>query len=253
MRCDILTIFPEIFGPFLNYGMIKKARDNGLLSVKIYDLREFTRDSHKSVDDVPYGGGPGMVMKIEPIHQAAVSICSKGNSKKRVLLCPQGRQLNTKIAEDLSSEPGLLLICGRYEGVDERVKLHLVDEEISIGDYVLSGGEIPAMVLLETIVRFIPGVLGNKDSLDEESFSHGWLEYPQYTRPAEYMGWKVPEVLLSGHHENIKKWRYNQALLITAKRRPDLINWTALQPEDIEWLTQNGIQIPGTFFVTKKR
>ena len=187
-----------------------------------------------------------MVMKVAPLHRAISNICPKGGMYKRILLSPQGMVLNHKCAKHLSTEKAILLICGRYEGVDERVREHLVDEEISIGDYVLTGGEIPAMVLLEVIIRFIPDVLGSQDSLTEESFSRNYLEYPQYTRPAEYQGWRVPDILLSGHHLNIKQWRSRQSLFRTAKYRPDLIEWTSLSSEDREWLVRNGIQIPDT-------
>ena len=244
MRFDILTIFPELFPAFLVHGMINRARDKGLMDVLIHDLREYTTDRHRSVDDVPYGGGAGMVMKIEPIHRAMRAISPGEGSQKRVLLSPQGKVLNDKMARALAKEHSLMLICGRYEGVDERVRAHLVDEEISIGDYVLTGGEIPAMVLMETVVRFIPGVLGSDDSLTEESFSQDWLEYPQYTRPEEYQGWEVPEVLLSGHHKKIKEWRKKQALLRTAKQRPDLIDWTQLSQQECAWLARKGMCIP---------
>lgn len=244
MRCDILTIFPEIFTPFLNQGILKRAQDAGVLSIQVHDLRQYTTDSHRSVDDVPYGGGPGMVMKIEPIYLAITSICSKSGPFKKILLSPQGQVLDDKIAKRLAGQRYLLLLCGRYEGVDERVKEHLIDEEISIGDYVLSGGEVPAMVLLETVSRLIPGVLGNANSLSEESFAKDLLEYPQYTRPYDYKGWKVPDVLLSGHHENIKMWRKEQSLLKTAKQRPDLIKRMDLTKEDIDWLKKNGVDIP---------
>lgn len=241
MRCDILTIFPDLFGPFLACGMMKKAQDKGLLSVGVHDLREFTSDRHRSVDDVPYGGGPGMIMKIDPIYRAVTTICTPKGGSMRILLSPQGRALSPDLAKLLSSESALFLICGRYEGVDERVRLNLVDEEVSIGDYVLNGGEIPAMVLLETVVRLIPGVLGGEDSLVDESFERDGLEYPQYTRPSAYKGWKVPDVLLSGHHEKIKEWRHRESLLRTAKRRPDLINWSRLTPGEVELLNRNDI------------
>ncbi len=252
MRINILTIFPELFPAFFSYGMMKKAQEKDLLTVKIYDLREYTSDRHRSVDDVPYGGGAGMVMKIEPIHSAINAITSKEGIQKRILLSPQGRVLNARLARLLALETSILLICGRYEGVDERVREHLVDEEISIGDYVLTGGEIPSMVLMEAIVRFIPGVLGSEDSLAEESFNQEWLEYPQYTRPAKYYGWNVPDVLLSGNHENIKQWRIKQSLFRTAKNRPDLIEWNKLSTQDREWLSQKGVHIPETFSEEKK-
>jgi tRNA (guanine37-N1)-methyltransferase len=252
MRINILTIFPELFPAFLSYGMMKKAQEKGLLTVQIHDLREYASDRHRSVDDVPYGGGAGMVMKVEPIHSAISAITSKEGIQKRILLSPQGRVLNTSLAKLLALETSILLICGRYEGVDERVREYLVDEEISIGDYVLTGGEIPSMVLMEAIVRLIPGVLGSRDSLTEESFNPELLEYPQYTRPAKYHGWEVPNVLLSGNHENIKQWRIKRSLFRTAKNRPDLIEWTKLSPQDREWLNQNGVNIPDTFSDDKK-
>jgi tRNA (guanine37-N1)-methyltransferase len=252
MRINILTIFPELFPAFLSYGMMKKAQEKGLLTVQVYDLREYTSDRHRSVDDVPFGGGAGMVMKVEPIHSAITAITSKEGEQKRILLSPQGRVLNTGLAKLLALETSIVLICGRYEGVDERVREHLVDEEISIGDYVLCGGEIPSMVIMEAIVRLIPGVLGSSDSLNEESFSPELLEYPQYTRPARYRGWDVPSVLLSGNHENIKQWRIKRSLFKTAKNRPDLIEWNKLSPRDCEWLKQNGVNIPDTFSNEKK-
>ncbi|MGA1839856.1 MAG: tRNA (guanosine(37)-N1)-methyltransferase TrmD [bacterium] len=253
MRINILTIFPELFPAFLSCGMMKKALEKGLLTVKIHDLRYYTIDRHRSVDDVPFGGGAGMVMKVEPIHAAITDITSKEGAQKRILLSPQGRVLNARLARLLASETSILMICGRYEGVDERVREHLVDEEISIGDYVLTGGEIPSMVLMEAMVRFIPGVLGSGDSLTEESFNQEFLEYPQYTRPANYLGWEVPSVLLSGNHENIKQWRIKSSLFKTAKNRPDLIEWNNLSPDDIEWLKQSGVEIPDVFSDDKKR
>ncbi|MGA1864655.1 MAG: tRNA (guanosine(37)-N1)-methyltransferase TrmD [bacterium] len=247
MRINILTIFPELFPAFLSFGMMKKAREKGLLTVKIHDLRDYTTDRHRSVDDVPFGGGAGMVMKVEPIHSAITDITSREGAQKRILLSPQGRVLNARLAKLLASETSLLMICGRYEGVDERVREHLVDEEISIGDYVLTGGEIPSMVVMEAMVRFIPGVLGSSDSLNEESFNQEFLEYPQYTRPAKYLDWEVPSVLLSGNHENIKQWRIKSSLFKTAKNRPDLIEWNNLSSGDIEWLKQCGVEIPDFF------
>jgi tRNA (guanine37-N1)-methyltransferase len=251
MRFDILTIFPELFPSFLSHGIIKRAQEKDLLTVQVHDLREYTTDRHRSVDDVPYGGGVGMVLKVEPIHRAIKSIYTKEGMQRCILLSPQGKVLSDGLARLLAREPSVLLICGRYEGVDERVRDHLVDDEISIGDFVLTGGEIPSMVLMEAVVRFIPGVLGSEDSLAEESFNRKLLEYPQYTRPAEYQGWEVPEILLSGHHENIKQWRLKQSLYRTAKHRPDMIEWTRLSTRDREWLIKKGVHIPGTFFEEK--
>ncbi|MGA1795572.1 MAG: tRNA (guanosine(37)-N1)-methyltransferase TrmD [bacterium] len=244
MRFDIVTIFPDLFPSFLSYGIMKRAREKGLVSVQVHDLREYTTDRHRSVDDVPYGGGVGMVMKVEPIHRAVTALCRNVTSVKRVLLSPRGRVLDQCMARCLASEEAILLLCGRYEGVDERVREHLVDEEISIGDYVLMGGEIPAMVLMEAVVRLIPDVLGSRESLDEESFSRRLLEYPHYTRPSNYQGWQVPETLLSGNHEHIREWRWRQSLVKTARGRPDLIDWNGLSPREREWLVNEGVCIP---------
>jgi len=221
MKIDILTIFPEMFkGPF-DESLLKRAQDKGLVKIKIHNLRHWAKDKHKTVDDKPFGGGPGMVIKVEVIDQALNDL--KKKNSKTILLTPQGKAFNQKKAKSLSKLEHIILICGHYEGVDERIRQNLVDEEISIGDYVLTGGEIPAMVVVDTVVRLIPGVVGKKESLKEESFSKGLLEYPQYTRPAEYKGWKVPEVLVSGNHEEIKKWREKQSKEKTKKQRPDLI------------------------------
>jgi tRNA (guanine37-N1)-methyltransferase len=220
MKIDILTIFPEMFeGPFRE-SMIKRAENKKLVKIKIHDLRVWAEDKHKTVDDKPFGGGPGMVMKAEVIDKALKAL--KTDKTRVVLLTPQGKTFKQKIAKKLSELKHIILICGHYEGFDERIREHLVDEEISIGDYVLTGGEIPAMVVVDAMVRLIPGVVGKKESLKEESFSQGLLEYPQYTRPADYKEWKVPEVLLSGDHEKIKKWRKEQAEKRTKLKRPDL-------------------------------
>jgi len=220
MKIDILTIFPEMFeGPFRE-SMIKRAENKKLVKIKIHDLRVWAEDKHKTVDDKPFGGGPGMVMKVEVIDKALKAL--KTDKTRVVLLTPQGKTFKQKIAKKLSELKHIILICGHYEGFDERIREHFVDEEISIGDYVLTGGEIPAMVVVDAMVRLIPGVVGKKESLKEESFSQDLLEYPQYTRPADYKGWKVPEVLLSGDHEKIKKWRKEQAEKRTKLKRPDL-------------------------------
>jgi len=224
MQLDIITIFPEMFkGPF-NQSMIKRAQEKKLVKINIHDLRQWAEDKHKTVDDKPFGGGPGMVMKVDIIDKAIKEIRKKKLKTKVILLTPQGKIFKQKKAEEMSKLEQIVLICGHYEGFDERVR-ELVDEEISIGDYVLTGGEIPAMIITDAVVRLIPGVVGREDSLTEESFSSltGGLEYPQYTRPVEYKGMKVPEILLSGNHAKIKQWRQKKAVEKTRKIRPDLL------------------------------
>ena len=224
MRIDIITIFPGMFGPVLNESMIKRAQEKGKLKIYIHNLRDYSADKHKKVDDRPFGGGSGMVLTAQPIFKAVETIKKKIKSAKVVLLCPQGEEFNQKIAKKLSTEKGLILICGHYEGIDERVREKIVDKEVSIGDYVLTGGELPAMVLVDAITRLIPGVLGDKNSLNFESFEGNILEYPHYTRPANFRGMSVPGVLLSGDHKKIESWRKKEALKRTKQRRPDLLN-----------------------------
>lgn len=219
LEIDILTIFPEFFSSPLNVSIIKKAIDNKLLSISLHNIRSYAVDKHGRIDDFPYGGGPGMVLKPEPIFKAVESL-PKG---KVILLSPQGELLKQSLVIELAKSKQLILICGRYEGVDERVNENIVDIELSIGDYILNGGEVAALVLIETIARLIPGVLGNEESLNNESFSKGILGYPQYTRPADFKGLKVPSVLLSGNHQEIKLWREKKALEKTYKNRKDLI------------------------------
>ena len=239
MLFDVLTLFPRLFDAFLEESLIGKARIRGIFEVRVTDVRDFATDRHHTVDDRPFGGGPGMVMKPEPLFQAVESVVAQTSPRGRVvLLTPQGRLLSQKAAEELAGEERLLLVCGHYEGVDERVREHLVDDEISIGDYVLSGGEFPALVVVDAVVRRIPGALGSESSLDEESHAQGLLEYPQYTRPAEFRGWQVPEALLSGHHAEIARWRRRQSLLRTARRRPDLLALVELAEEERRWLEQ---------------
>lgn len=221
MKIDVLTLFPEMFRGPLDVSMVQRAREAGQLDLRITDLREYTHDRHKTVDDRPFGGGPGMVLKPEPIFEAVEDLA--GDTAHVILMTPVGRVFNQAIARELSQEQHLLFICGSYEGVDERVREAAVDDEISIGDYVLTNGGLPAMVVIEAIVRLLPGVLGDEQSALDESFSHGLLEYPHYTRPAEFRGMKVPEVLLSGNHAQIAKWRAEQARLRTEQRRPDLL------------------------------
>jgi len=227
MRIDIITIFPGMFAPVLNESIIKRAKSKGKVKINLYDLRDYTLDKHRKVDDRPFGGGSGMVMRPEPIFRAVEKIKSQSHKvrkQKIVLLCPQGERLTQKTAKRLAKNKHLILICGRYEGIDERVRQHLVSEEISIGDYVLTGGELPAMVLVDCLVRLIPGVLGDKNSLNFESFEGNLLEYPQYTRPAVFKRLRVPEILLSGDHKKIESWRKKEALKRTKQKRPDLLN-----------------------------
>lgn len=224
MRIDILTLFPEMFKGPLDESMIKIAKKKGLIDIFIHNLRKWTSDSHQTADDKPYGGGPGMVMKVEPIDKALDELKSAfGEDTSRViLLTPQGKKFDQNLAKEISRLRRIILICGHYEGVDERIR-ELVDMEVSIGDYILTCGEIPAMVLCDAVIRLIPGVVGDAESLRDESFENGVLEYPQYTRPVEYKNKRVPEVLLSGDPKKIKKWHETQSLLKTKTRRPDLL------------------------------
>jgi tRNA (guanine37-N1)-methyltransferase len=238
IRFDILTVFPEMFPSFCDCSLLKKALDKGLISIQLHDIRSYAGDKHHMTDDSPYGGGGGMVMKVEPIDKALLSIPMVAKEAPIVLLTPQGERFCQKIAEEMAECPQLVLVCGHYEGVDERVRAKLVNREISIGDYVLTGGELSAMVVVDAVSRLVPGVLGNSDSAGEDSFSMGLLEYPHYTRPAEYRGWKVPEVLLSGNHREIELWRRRESLLRTLKRRPDLLTGMELTKQEKKWLTE---------------
>lgn len=229
MIIDIVTIFPELFSEFKNYGVIKEAFLKDIVSLNIHNLRDFTNDKHKKVDDKPYGGGYGMVMTPQPFYDAVKfikekNVISKSQKQKVVLLTPRGEKLDQEKLKYFSELENIIFLCGRYEGVDERVSELLTDMEISIGDYILSGGEIPAMVIIDGILRLIPGVVHSKESVEIESFEDNLLEFPQYTRPHEFMGLKVPEVLTSGNHLQIRKWRDEQAEIITKKRRPDLFD-----------------------------
>ena len=219
MKFDVLTLFPEMF-EILNQSIIGKAIEKDLIDINLINIRDFSKDKHKKVDDTPYGGGAGMVMKPDVVYDAYQSI--KDKQAKVIYMSPQGKPLNQKKVEELSKENHLIILCGHYEGIDQRVLDKIVDEEISVGDYVLTGGEIPAMVLIDSVSRYVEGVL-KEDSIKEESFSNGLLEYPQYTRPEVFEGMKVPEVLLSGHHENIEKWRKEKSLEMTKKKRPDIL------------------------------
>jgi tRNA (guanine37-N1)-methyltransferase len=217
---------------------LKKALDRELIQVRVWNLRDFTEDKHRTTDDYPYGGGAGMVMKAEPIFRALEEIKSKDPEARAILLTPQGERFHQGLAKELSEQKHWILVCGRYEGLDERVRLGVVDREISIGDYILNGGEIPALVFLEVISRYVPGFLGSEQSVEEESFSDGLLEYPQYTRPPVFRGMEVPEVLLSGNHAEIKRWRRRESLKRTYRRRPDLLEKADLSEEDLEYLAE---------------
>jgi tRNA (guanine37-N1)-methyltransferase len=266
MKIDILTIFPDFFRGPLDYGIVRRARETGLVEVSIHDLRNFTKDRHRTVDDRPFGGGEGMVLKPEPIFECLESLSGLASRSERlagsgkqsvILLSAQGRRLDQALAAELSALDRIVLICGRYEGVDERVSEHLADREVSIGDYVLSGGELGAAVIVDTVTRLIPGAVGNEASTRQESFtedafasksaratpdstcvSGGLLDYPHYTRPADFRGMAVPEVLVNGNHDQIRRWRRRTALAKTLRNRPDLIERTALTEEDKELLAQ---------------
>ena len=220
MRFDVLTLFPEMFVP-LQQSILERAQKNGNIDINLINIRDFSKDKHKKVDDTPYGGGAGMVIRPDVVYDAYNSIENRENAKV-IFLSPQGKTLNQQKVEELSKKEHLILLCGHYEGIDQRVLDKIVDEEISIGDYVLTGGELPSMVLIDAVSRYVDGVL-NIESIKEESFSNNLLEYPQYTRPETFLDEKVPEVLISGHHENIRKWREEQSKIITNKKRPDLI------------------------------
>jgi tRNA (guanine37-N1)-methyltransferase len=224
MHIDIISIFPKMFSAVLDESIIKRAQQKGKVKIFTHDLRDYTYDKHRKVDDRPFGGGSGMVIQVEPIFRALQAIKKKIKGKSKVvLLSPQGKRLNQAYAKKLSGCRNLIFICGHYEGVDERVRQYLVDEEISIGDYILTGGELAAMVLVDSLVRLIPGVLGDKNSLNFESFEGNLLEYPQYSRPAKFKNWSVPEVLVSGDHDKIAFWRKQEAIKRTKERRPDLL------------------------------
>ncbi|HOG23072.1 MAG TPA: tRNA (guanosine(37)-N1)-methyltransferase TrmD [Candidatus Omnitrophota bacterium] len=216
---DIVTLFPDFFKSPLNESLLKKARERGLVNVRVHNLRDWTHDRHKTADDKPFGGGAGMVLKPEPIFECVEEVAKDGWV---VLLDPQGDPMSQKLARQLAKKKHLVLIAGHYEGVDQRVKDHLVDQEISVGDFITMGGEAPAVCVIEAVVRLVPEVVGNEESLANESFEHGVLEHPQYTRPREYRGWKVPEVLVSGHHEEVKAWQRKMSTRVTKEKRPDL-------------------------------
>jgi tRNA (guanine37-N1)-methyltransferase len=241
MRFDVFTLFPEMFPPYLDESILKRAREAGLLDIRLHNIRDWATDKHQVTDDEPYGGGGGMVMKPEPIFNAVEDVLGKPPTCRVILLTPQGRPFSQDIAFQLSQEAHIGLLCGRYEGVDERVRQHLISHEISIGDYVLTGGELPALILIDAVARLLPGVLGDPHASEKDSHAAGLLEHPHYTRPPEFHGWAVPEVLLSGDHAKIDHWRRMQALKRTAERRPDLLGKVDLSDEEREFLEELGL------------
>jgi len=236
MRFDVFSLFPDLLSPYLDTSILDRARKKGLIEVYLHDIRAWTTDRHHVADDTPYGGGGGMVMKPDPIFTAVEAVLGTPPACPVILLTPQGRLFNHSVVEELAHYPHIALISGRYEGVDERVREHLVTDEISIGDYVLTGGELPALIVIDAIARLVPGVLGDPDGAMDDSHASGLLEYPQYTRPPVFRGWSVPEVLLSGNHAEIQRWRRRQALLRTLRRRPDMLEKAHLSDADREYL-----------------
>ncbi len=269
MQFEVFTVLPEIFPPYLESSILQRARQHGLIEVRVHNIRAYTHDKHHTTDDVPYGGGGGMIMKPEPVFEAVESVLGSSRPQTHsgfpagleptrsgdtappqadvpvILLTPQGRVFNQAIAQELTRHEIIALICGRYEGVDERIRERLVTDEISIGDYVLTGGELPALILIDAIARMLPGVLGDPDGAADDSHASGLLEYPHYTRPPEFRGEGVPEVLLSGDHAKIAKWRREQSLARTLERRPDLLGKAMLSKEDISFLRERGFNVEG--------
>lgn len=243
MRFDVFSLLPAVMPPYLEASILGRAQSERLIEIRLHDIRQYTTDRHRTTDDEPYGGGGGMVMKPEPIFSALESVLgAELETTPVILLTPQGKLLDQHTAARLAQQPRLALIAGRYEGVDERVREHLATDEISIGDYVLTGGELPALILIDAVARWIPGVLGDELAVTHDSYSGGLLEHPHYTRPAEFRGWTVPDVLRSGDHAAIERWRRQQSLLRTLERRPDLLDWAALDDADRVFLAQ---AVPG--------
>ena len=263
MQFDVFTILPEVFPTYLDTSILKKARERGLIDVRVHNIRDYTHDKHHTTDDTPYGGGGGMVMKPEPIFEAVESVLGSPSASQSslgstlrpaqdtarppshqtqsvivpvILLTPQGRVFTQRVAEELSRYEHIALLCGRYEGIDERIREHLVTDEISVGDYVLTGGELPALILIDAVSRLIPGALGDPTGAADDSHSMGLLEYPHYTKPPEFRGWKVPDILLSGDHGKIEKWRREQALLRTFNKRPDMLEKAELSEKDLKFI-----------------
>jgi len=242
MQFEVFTLLPEVFPPYLESSILLRARQRGLIDVRIHNIRDYTHDRHHVTDDTPYGGGGGMVMKPEPVFEAVESVLGFSSAHAQpppipvILLTPQGRVFTQRVAEELSRQERIALLCGRYEGVDERIREYLVTDEISIGDYVLTGGELPALMVIDAVSRLLPGVLGDPTGAEDDSHSMGLLEYPHYTRPPEFRGWKVPDVLLSGDHAKIEKWRREQALARTLSKRPDMLERAELSKKDLKFL-----------------
>jgi len=243
MQFEVFTLLPEIFPSYLETSILKRARERGLIEVHLHNIRDHTRDKHHTTDDVPYGGGGGMVMKPEPVFEAIESVLGitpphapPGAGCPIILLTPQGRVFNQSIATELSQHPRIALLCGRYEGIDERIREHLVTDEVSIGDYVLTGGELPALILIDAVARLLPDVLGDPTGAEDDSHAMGLLEYPHYTRPPEFRGWNAPDILLSGDHAKINRWRREQALLRTFKKRPDMLEKADLSAADRKFI-----------------
>lgn len=239
----VLTLFPEMIEQTLSHSIMGRAQRDGFISVEAVNIRDYTLNKQKHVDDYPYGGGAGMVMQGQPIYDAYQSLMPRARGARVVYMTPQGRPFTQRIAEELAQEESLVFLCGHYEGVDERLIEEIVTDEISLGDFVLTGGELAAITIIDAVSRLVPGVLGKEESFADESFSDGLLEYPQYTRPPVFMGREVPEVLLSGHHGNVAKWRREQALLRTAQKRPDLLEKAELTKKDLKFLQEQGIEI----------
>jgi len=245
MKCEIVTIFPEIFHAYIGESILKRALQRKLIEVGVHDLRDYTKDRHRTVDDYPYGGGAGMVMKPEPFFDAVETLCPERAGRKVIMLSPAGNKFDQKMAEDfLEEKKRLFFLCGRYEAIDERVRIAIVDDEISIGDYILTGGELAALVIIDAIARLIPGVLGDERSAEEDSFSSGLLDYPHYTRPPDFRGMSVPEVLLSGNHKEIWRWRRKEALQRTLERRPELLEKISLSDEDHRLISELRRELP---------
>ena len=249
MQFEVFTLLPEVFPPYLESSILLRAHQRGLVSVNVYNIRDYTHDKHHTTDDTPYGGGGGMIMKVEPVFEAIENVLGLGPHQSQphsappiIMLTPQGRVFTQSIAEELSQYERIALLCGRYEGLDERIREHLITDEISIGDYVLTGGELPALILIDAVSRLIPGVLGDPDGAADDSHATGLLEYPHYTRPPEFRGWKVPEILLSGDHGKVDQWRREQSLLRTLARRPDLLEKLDLTEKEKLFLKKYGWQ-----------
>ena len=245
MQFEVFTLLPEVFPSYLETSIIKRARERDLINVRVHNIRDYTHDKHHTTDDTPYGGGGGMVMKPEPVFEAIETVLGLNSDQTPpepasnipiILLTPQGRVFNQSIAQELSAHPHIILLCGRYEGIDERIREHLVTDEISIGDYVLTGGELPALILIDAITRLLPDVLGDPTGAQDDSHAMGLLEYPHYTRPPEFRGWKTPDILLSGDHAKIDKWRREQALLRTFNKRPDMLEKAELTKKDLKFI-----------------